>query len=110
MRAFALIACTCLAQRVVGQQIYDVVSKHAITQRYWADLYLFQWQTTWDRAKLFSSVGPSTPINFVTPGAIGDADIVVNDGTTYQSIAGFGGTLSEYLSVSANYLVTEGNN
>ena len=53
-----------------------------------------QWQTTWDRSKLFTSLAPSSPINFVTPGPIGSADIVVNDGTVYQPIAGFGGSLS----------------
>jgi len=43
-------------------------------------------------------VGPNSagtdPINFVSPGVIADADIVVNDGSVFQSMAGFGGTLS----------------
>ena len=56
--------------------------------------YLLQWQTTWDRSKLFTSLAPSSPINFMTPGPIGSADIVINDGTKFQSIAGFGATLS----------------
>jgi hypothetical protein len=59
-----------------------------------------QWQTTWDRQKLFTSVGPNTagtdPINFVSPGSIGDADIVVNDGSVFQPMYGFGGSLSGY--------------
>lgn len=55
-----------------------------------------QWQTTWDRTGLFSDISPSTPIDFVTPGAAGDADIQVADGTTYQSVVGFGGTLGTF--------------
>jgi len=43
-------------------------------------------------------VGPNSagtdPINFVSPGAIADADIVINDDSIFQSMAGFGGTLS----------------
>jgi len=43
-------------------------------------------------------VGPNSagtdPINFVPPGAIADADIVINDDSVFQSMAGFGGTLS----------------
>ncbi|KAG6818641.1 hypothetical protein H0H93_003231, partial [Arthromyces matolae] len=54
-----------------------------------------EWQTKWDRSKLFTSLAPSTPINFGTPGAIGQADIVVDDSTVYQSIAGFGGSLTD---------------
>ncbi|KAG6849460.1 hypothetical protein H0H93_008247 [Arthromyces matolae] len=53
------------------------------------------WQTTWDRSKLFTSLAPSTPIIFGTPGAIGQADIVVDDSTVYQSITGFGGGLTD---------------
>lgn len=61
-------------------------------------LILVQWQTTWDRSKLFTSLALSSPINFVTPdGATGSADIVINDGIVYQSIAGFGGSLSNWL-------------
>jgi O-glycosyl hydrolase len=55
-----------------------------------------QWQTTWDRAKLFTSLAPSTAINFGTPGAAASADIVVTETTVYQTINGFGGTLSEF--------------
>lgn len=61
---------------------------------------MIQWQTTWDRGHLFGSVGPNSagtdPINFVSPGGIGDADIVVSDGAIFQGIDGFGGTLSAY--------------
>lgn len=44
-------------------------------------------------------MGPNSagtdPINFVSPGVIADADIVVNDGSVFQSMAGFGGTLTD---------------
>jgi hypothetical protein len=36
----------------------------------------------------------SLPINFVTPGPIASADIVVNDSAVYQSVWGFGASLS----------------
>lgn len=53
------------------------------------------WQTTWDRSGLFSNVSPTIPINFTSPGAIGSADIVVDDSIVYQNIYGFGGTLTD---------------
>lgn len=62
---------------VLGQQIWDV------------------WQTKWDRSNLFSNISPSTAIDFVTPGAIGDADIVITDGTVFQQMVGFGGSLTD---------------
>ena len=53
----------------------------------------------WDRSQLFTYTNlGSNPINFVTPGAIGQADIVVNDAEVYQTIVGHGATLSEQLS------------
>lgn len=58
-----------------------------------------QWQTTWDRSKLLTRTSDPL-INFVTKGAIGDADIVVNDGAVYQQMDGFGATLSTYTSAS----------
>ncbi|KAF7358940.1 Glycoside hydrolase family 30 protein [Mycena sanguinolenta] len=53
------------------------------------------WQTTWDRSNLFTSVGPSSPINFVKPGLVASADIIVSDSTRYQTIVGFGATLTD---------------
>lgn len=55
----------------------------------------WQYTTTWDRSSLFTyqNLG-SSPINFVTPGAIGTADIVVNDAQVYQTMFGHGGSLS----------------
>ncbi|KAA1474162.1 glycoside hydrolase [Dentipellis sp. KUC8613] len=53
------------------------------------------WQTTWDRSKLYTSLKPSSPINFGSPGAIGSADIDVDDSSTYQSVWGFGGSLTD---------------
>ncbi|THH04832.1 hypothetical protein EW145_g5236 [Phellinidium pouzarii] len=63
---------------VGSQQIYDI------------------WATTWNRDQLFTytNLYPN-PINFVSPGPIGSADIVVDDGSTYQSIWGFGASLTD---------------
>ncbi|KAJ3555934.1 hypothetical protein NM688_g2300 [Phlebia brevispora] len=63
----------------------------SFAQQIW-DVYT----TTWDRQKLFTydNLGPN-PINFVTPGAIGQADIVINDNQGYQSIWGHGGALTD---------------
>ena len=55
-----------------------------------------QWTTTWDRSSLltYKNLGPN-PINFVSPGTTGSADIVVDDSSTFQSIWGVGGSLSK---------------
>lgn len=58
-----------------------------------------QWQTTWDRSQLFTYQKISPPINFTSPSGKGSADIVVNDGSTFQSVWGFGGSLSWSLSL-----------
>ncbi|PIL22419.1 hypothetical protein GSI_15107 [Ganoderma sinense ZZ0214-1] len=74
----AAAAALTAAPIVIGQQIYDI------------------WATTWERSNLFTYTNlGSSPINFVTKGAIGDADIVVNDGSVLQSMAGFGATLTD---------------
>lgn len=55
-----------------------------------------QWQTTWDRNMLFTYFQPTPdPINFVTPGTIGSADIVIDDSSVYQTVYGFGASLSK---------------
>ncbi|KAF7354010.1 Glycoside hydrolase family 30 protein [Mycena venus] len=71
---------------ILCQQIYDI------------------WQTTSNRSTLFSSVGPSSPINFVKPGAAASADIIVSDATKYQTIVGFGGTLTDSSALTLNNL------
>lgn len=58
---------------------------------------LFQWQTTWDRSKLFTSIKPNPPIPFGSPSQIGQADIDIDDTSTFQSVWGFGGSLSLFL-------------
>ncbi|KAJ7896681.1 glycoside hydrolase [Mycena olivaceomarginata] len=77
MYGSSILLLALLLRPVQSQQIYDI------------------WQTTWDRSKLFSSVGSSPPINFVKPGPAASADIVVSDSTKYQTIVGFGGTLTD---------------
>ncbi|TRM58245.1 glycoside hydrolase family 30 protein, partial [Schizophyllum amplum] len=64
----------------------------------------------WDRSALLSSVGGNVPVNFTTPGAIGSADIVVNDGQVYQSIYGFGGSLSDSAALTLNNLKSKNSN
>ncbi|KAJ7854644.1 glycoside hydrolase family 30 protein [Mycena leptocephala] len=86
MRADLLVLAGALAGPVVSQQILDI------------------WQTTWDRAKLFTSLAPSTAINFGTPGAAASADIVVTETTVYQTINGFGGTLTDSSALVLNNL------
>ncbi|KAF9558907.1 glycoside hydrolase family 30 protein [Agrocybe pediades] len=75
-----------LASSAFSQQIWDI------------------WQTTWDRSKLFTSLAPSTPINFVTPGPIASADIVINDANVFQPILGFGGSLTDSSALTLNNL------
>ncbi|KAI0789818.1 glycoside hydrolase [Abortiporus biennis] len=79
MRLFATISTlTIISWPIAAQQIWDV------------------WSTTWDQSKLFTytNLGPN-PINFGTPGAIGQADIIVNDGSQFQPTYGFGGSLTD---------------
>lgn len=84
----------------LGQQIYDIVSTASIRYRVQVGLFAefslsAQWSTTWDRSQLFTYTNLSpNPINFGSPGAIGQADIVVTDTSTYQSVWGFGASLS----------------
>ncbi|KAJ3488425.1 hypothetical protein NLI96_g2859 [Meripilus lineatus] len=88
MLGFVILAsCAPLILPVASQQIWDV------------------WSTTWDRSKLFTydNLGPN-PINFASPGAIGSADIVVNDGTQYQPMYGFGGSLTDSSALLLNNL------
>ncbi|KAJ7588657.1 glucan endo-1,6-beta-glucosidase [Mycena floridula] len=77
-----------VANLVASQQILDI------------------WQTTWDKTKLLTSLKPATPINFVTPGTRASADIVISDSTVFQSIAGFGGTMSDSAALTLNNLKT----
>ncbi|ELU37959.1 glycoside hydrolase family 30 protein [Rhizoctonia solani AG-1 IA] len=74
MRLIFLAVASGLLHLSAAQTIYDI------------------WQTTWDRSKLLTRTSDPL-VNFVTKGAIGDANIVVNDGTVYQQMDGFGATL-----------------
>ena len=42
----------------------------------------------------YKNLSPN-PINFVSPGAAASADIVVDDSSTFQTLAGVGGSLSK---------------
>lgn len=76
------------------------------TTSFTSDLTLHQWQTKWDRSNLFSNISPSAAIDFVTPGTAANADIIVDDTSVYQSVYGFGGTLSTSRS-SSNGIATD---
>ena len=93
------------------QQIWDVVSVLSMSKSHCNDSHcvvLKQWQTTWDRQKLLTYSQPSPgPINFVPPGPTGSADIVVNDAAVYQTIYGFGGSLSKLGSFKQPYLCSD---
>ncbi|KAF9264506.1 glycoside hydrolase [Marasmius fiardii PR-910] len=86
MRSLVLSLILGVAELVASQQIWDI------------------WQTTWDRQKLFTSLAPSSPINFASPGAIGQADIVVDDTTVNQNIFGFGSSLTDSSALLLNNL------
>ncbi|KAF9526218.1 glucan endo-1,6-beta-glucosidase [Crepidotus variabilis] len=77
MRGATLATVLALCSMVESQKIWDI------------------WQTTWNKNKLFSSLAPNPPLDFVAPGAIGDADILVDENTKYQTIVGFGGSLTD---------------
>ncbi|KAJ6504441.1 glycoside hydrolase family 30 protein [Mycena vulgaris] len=86
MFGFTLVLLLLLTEPIASQQIYDI------------------WQTTWDRSKLFTSLSPSSPVNFVKPGPTASADIIITDSTKYQSIIGFGGTLTDSSALILNNL------
>ncbi|KAI0333703.1 glycoside hydrolase [Cubamyces sp. BRFM 1775] len=76
-----------------GQQIYDI------------------WATTWDRAQLFTYTNLSpNPINFVSPGAIGQADITVEETPLAQSMLGFGASLTDSSALILSNLKSQNSN
>ncbi|KAG1839309.1 glycoside hydrolase family 30 protein [Suillus subalutaceus] len=78
LRSLQIFGSLALLQAVASQQIGDI------------------WQTTWDKNMLFTYFQPTPdPINFVTPGAIGSADIVIDDSSVYQTVYGFGASLTD---------------
>ncbi|EPQ55645.1 glycoside hydrolase [Gloeophyllum trabeum ATCC 11539] len=88
--ATALFAGTLLASKVASQEIWDI------------------WQTTWDRSKLFTYFQPpNPPIEFTSPGTIGAADIVVDDTQVYQTIWGFGASLTDSSALLLSNLKTQ---
>ncbi|KAL1660359.1 glycoside hydrolase family 30 protein [Schizophyllum commune] len=77
---------TILARLATSQQIFDV---H-------------------DQNHLFAAVGPgvASPINFDVPGASASADIVVDETTIHQAIAGYGASLTDASASVLNGLKT----
>ncbi|KAF8069316.1 glycoside hydrolase family 30 protein [Lyophyllum atratum] len=91
MRGSYIFSLLVVAQPIASQQIWDI------------------WQTTWDRSKLLTSLAPSAAINFVAPGAIGDANIIVSDSQLFQSMAGFGASLTDSSALILNNLKSKNN-
>ncbi|KAG1740170.1 glycoside hydrolase family 30 protein [Suillus paluster] len=89
LKSLKIFSSLALLQAVASQQILDI------------------WQTTWDREMLLSYSQPTEPINFVTPGAIGSADIVVDDSSVYQTVYGFGASLTDSAAELLNNLKTQ---
>ncbi|KAJ7149366.1 glycoside hydrolase family 30 protein [Mycena filopes] len=52
------------------------------------------WQTSWDKSTLLAALN-LPPINFTTAGPIADADITVDETIKYQSMDGFGASLTD---------------
>ncbi|KAH7909608.1 glycoside hydrolase family 30 protein [Hygrophoropsis aurantiaca] len=78
MHLTRLPAVLALLHGVASQQIYDII------------------QTTWDRSHLLTHFQPTPdPINFVQPGPIGSADIVIDDSSVHQTVYGFGAALTD---------------
>lgn len=77
LRSWIFIAIATV-QPIVSQQIYDVFN------------------TTWDRKALFTYTNyGSNPINFASGVPAGDAVINISPGTVYQTMDGFGATLTD---------------
>jgi hypothetical protein len=95
MRVTYILSLVLSVRPIASQQIWDVVSCLVCVFAA-CNLKFLQWQTTWDRSKLLTRMPLSSPINFVTPGPIGSANIDVLDTQRFQNIDGFGSTLSRY--------------
>ncbi|KAH7929968.1 glycoside hydrolase family 30 protein [Leucogyrophana mollusca] len=82
------LATLALLHGAASQQIYDIVGSFR--------LKIHRIQTTWDRSHLLTYFQPTPdPINFVAPGPIGSADIVIDDSSVYQTVYGFGAALTD---------------
>jgi len=54
-----------------------------------------QWETAWDKSVLLNKQSLSSPITFGPPGPPGQADIAIDDAAVFQTVVGFGATLSK---------------
>ncbi|XP_006455887.1 hypothetical protein AGABI2DRAFT_188016 [Agaricus bisporus var. bisporus H97] len=62
------------------------------------------WSTTWERSNLFTSFKPNPPISFGPVSGTGQADIRIDDTSTFQSVWGFGGSLTDSSALTLNNL------
>uniref|UniRef100_D8Q9M6 Glycoside hydrolase family 30 protein n=1 Tax=Schizophyllum commune (strain H4-8 / FGSC 9210) TaxID=578458 RepID=D8Q9M6_SCHCM len=92
MYTFSVALMTLLVKLAASQQIFDVLI----------------YRPQHDQNHLFSAVGPgvASPINFETSGTSASADIVIDENTVYQSIAGYGASLTDASASVLNGLKT----
>ncbi|KAJ7229239.1 glucan endo-1,6-beta-glucosidase [Mycena rebaudengoi] len=81
-----LLACLAIPRFVASQQISDI------------------WETSRDQKHRFARIAPNKPIRFGTSGDNGDANIIVSDNKKFQTIDGFGGSLSDSSALVLNNL------
>ncbi|EMD39801.1 glycoside hydrolase family 30 protein [Gelatoporia subvermispora B] len=66
------------------------------------------WSTQWDRSTLFTYTNlGSNPIAWNSPGAVGQADISVDDSQLLQDIVGFGASLTDSSALTLNNLKSQ---
>lgn len=78
MRGLAIFAVLALSTGTFAQQIQDI------------------YYTSWNQSSLFAyQKAPSTPASFGQPGTSGQATITIDDTQIYQTVDGFGATLTD---------------
>ncbi|EGN94695.1 glycoside hydrolase family 30 protein [Serpula lacrymans var. lacrymans S7.3] len=90
MRSTFILGSLALLQGTVAQQITEI------------------WQTTWDRNSLLTFSAGS--VNFASPGTAASADITVDDTSVYQSMYGFGASLTDSSAQLLSTLKTQNSN
>ncbi|KAK2465514.1 hypothetical protein APHAL10511_002406 [Amanita phalloides] len=77
-----------------SQSSHCVLSNSVAAQQIW-DI----WQTTWDRSSLFNRLSLSEPVSFTASSGMNTSrsrvNINLDDSTVYQTVLGFGGSLTD---------------
>jgi hypothetical protein len=84
-----------LLRTTVAQQVFDIVCFSLVVCIYVLIFIYFQWQTLHDKSSLFAPVNLAQPLNF-TPSSSA-ADITIDETTSYQTLKGFGASLSAFI-------------